>query len=178
MNVVYPSNSISGLRLEISSVTTMAIECWLLIKTGYIDLTSAYGVSEFSVFISRNLFVNDLNSCEELVFFLLLVKLFEQIAKSISSNQCTWPYKAEYQMYSWATNCYQLFLKVSVGMLPINTTLGIIVALIWIFKQFLMQICISHYSQFLLLGGCCTRLLRRKPCILQSHHSCHLVCIS
>ena len=32
----------------------------------YIDLTSAYGISESSVFVARNLFVNAVNSCEAL----------------------------------------------------------------------------------------------------------------
>ena len=31
-----------------------------------IDLTSAYGISESSVFVARNVFVNAVNSCEAL----------------------------------------------------------------------------------------------------------------
>jgi hypothetical protein len=43
-------------------------------RAGYIDLTSAYGVSESSVIILRNLFVNGMNSCEEQKIVFLMVK--------------------------------------------------------------------------------------------------------
>ena len=38
----------------------------LLAGASYIDLTSTYGISESSVFVARNLFVNAVNSCEAL----------------------------------------------------------------------------------------------------------------
>ena len=42
----------------------MAAGLCLLAGASYIDLTSAYGVSESSVFVAMNLFVNAVNSCE------------------------------------------------------------------------------------------------------------------
>ena len=45
---------------------TMAIGLCLLAGASYIDLTSAYGISESSVFVARNLFVNAVISCEAL----------------------------------------------------------------------------------------------------------------
>ena len=55
-NKVLSSNSTSGLGKVISPEMTMAIGLCLLAGTSYIDLTSAYGVSESSVFAARNLF--------------------------------------------------------------------------------------------------------------------------
>ena len=45
---------------------TMAVGLCLLAGASYIDLTSAYGISESSVFVARNLFVNAVNSCQAL----------------------------------------------------------------------------------------------------------------
>ena len=45
---------------------TIAIGLHLLAGASYIDLTSAYGISESSVFVARNLFVNAVTSCEAL----------------------------------------------------------------------------------------------------------------
>ena len=50
----------------ISPEMTMAIGLCLLAGASYIDLTSAYGVTESYVFAARNLFVDAVNSCEEL----------------------------------------------------------------------------------------------------------------
>jgi hypothetical protein len=65
-NIVLSSNSTSGLGEVISPEVTMAIGLCLLAEASYIDLTSAYGISESSVFVARNLFVNAVNSCEAL----------------------------------------------------------------------------------------------------------------
>ena len=50
----------------ISPEVTMAIGLHLLAGASYIDLTSAYEISESSVFVARNLFVHAVNSCEAL----------------------------------------------------------------------------------------------------------------
>jgi DDE superfamily endonuclease len=65
-NIVLSSNSTSGLGEVISPKMTMAVGLCLLAGASYIDLTSAYGISESSVFVVRNLFVNAVNSCEAL----------------------------------------------------------------------------------------------------------------
>ena len=65
-NIVISSNSTSGLGEVISPEMTMAVGLCLLAGASYIDLTSAYGISESSVFVARNLFVNAVNSCEAL----------------------------------------------------------------------------------------------------------------
>jgi hypothetical protein len=61
-NLVLSSNSISGLGKVISPEMTMSIGLQLLAGASYIDLTSAYGISEFSVFVARIIFVNVVNS--------------------------------------------------------------------------------------------------------------------
>ena len=63
-NIVISSNSTSGLGEVISPEMTMAVGLCLLAGASYIDLTSAYGISESSVFVARNLFVNAVNSFE------------------------------------------------------------------------------------------------------------------
>ena len=73
-NKVLSSNSTSGLGEVISPEMTMAIGLRLLAGASYIDLTSAYGVSESSVFAARNLFVDAVISCEELKIVFLIVK--------------------------------------------------------------------------------------------------------
>ena len=73
-NEVLSSNSTSGLGEVISPQMTMAIGLCLLAGASYIDLTSAYGASESSVFAARNLFVDAVNSCEELKIVSLIVK--------------------------------------------------------------------------------------------------------
>ena len=65
-NIVISSNSTSGLGEVISPEMTMAVGLCLLAGASYIDLTSAYGISESSVFVARNLFVNAVNSFEAL----------------------------------------------------------------------------------------------------------------
>jgi DDE superfamily endonuclease len=65
-NIGLSSNSTSGLGKVISPEMTMAIGLHLLAGASYIDLTSTYGISESSVFVARNLFVNAVNSCEAL----------------------------------------------------------------------------------------------------------------
>ena len=65
-NKVLSSNSTSGLGEVISPEMKMDIGLCLLAGASYIDLTSAYGFSESSVFAARNLFVDAVNSCEEL----------------------------------------------------------------------------------------------------------------
>ena len=65
-NIVISSNSTSGLGEVISPEMTMAVGLCLLAGASYIDLTSAYGISESSVFVARNLFVNAVNSCQAL----------------------------------------------------------------------------------------------------------------
>ena len=75
-NIVLSSNSTSGLGEVISPEVTMAIGLCLLAGASYIDLTSAYGISESSVFVARNLFVNAVNSCEALKIAFLTVKFF------------------------------------------------------------------------------------------------------
>ena len=65
-NIVISSNSTSGLGKVISPEMTMAVGLCFLAGACYIDLTSAYGISESSVFVARNLFVNAVNSCEAL----------------------------------------------------------------------------------------------------------------
>ena len=65
-NIVLSSNSTSGLGEVINLEMTMAIGLCLLAGASYIDLTSAYGISESSVFVARNLFVNAVNSFEAL----------------------------------------------------------------------------------------------------------------
>ena len=65
-NEVISSNSTSGLGEVISPEMTMAIGLCLLAGASYLHLTSTYGVSESSVFAARNLFVDAVNSCEEL----------------------------------------------------------------------------------------------------------------
>jgi hypothetical protein len=65
-NAVLSSNSTNGLGEVISPEMTMAMGLCLLVGASYIDLTSAYGINESSVFVARILFVNAVNSCEAL----------------------------------------------------------------------------------------------------------------
>ena len=65
-NIVLSSNSTNGLGEVISPEMTMAVGLCLLAGASYIDLTSAYGISESSVSVARNLFVNAVDSCEAL----------------------------------------------------------------------------------------------------------------
>ena len=53
-NIVISSNSTSGLGEVISPEMTMAVGLCLLAGASYIDLTSAYGIDESSVFVARN----------------------------------------------------------------------------------------------------------------------------
>ena len=53
-NTVLSSNSTSRLGEVISPEMTMAIGLCLLAGASYIDLTSAYGIDESSVFVARN----------------------------------------------------------------------------------------------------------------------------
>ena len=73
-NIALPSNSTSGLGEVISPEITIAIELCPLGGARYIDLTIAYGISESSVFVARNLFVNAVSSCEALKLLFLIVK--------------------------------------------------------------------------------------------------------
>ena len=63
-NIIISSNSNSGLGEVFSPEMTMAITFWLFAMASYIDLTSAYGLIESSVFVVRKLFVNAVNSCD------------------------------------------------------------------------------------------------------------------
>ena len=65
-SIILSSNITSGLGEVISPEMTMAIGLCLLAGASYIVLTSAYGISESSVFVARDLFVNAVNSCQAL----------------------------------------------------------------------------------------------------------------
>jgi hypothetical protein len=52
-NIVLSSNSTSRLGEVINPEMTMTIGLCLLVGASYIDLTSAYGISESSVFFSK-----------------------------------------------------------------------------------------------------------------------------
>ena len=66
MNIFLSSYCTSGLSKVISPEMTMAIGLHLLAGASYINLTSAHGISDFSVFVARHLFVNARSSCEAL----------------------------------------------------------------------------------------------------------------
>ena len=65
-DVTMSNNSTRGLGEVIIPEVTMAIGIRLLAGASYIDLTTAYGVSESSVFLSRNIFVDAVNTCDTL----------------------------------------------------------------------------------------------------------------
>ena len=75
-NIALSSNSTGGLGEVISHKMKMTIGLCLFAGASYIDITSAYRISESSVFVVRNLFVNAVNSCEALKIAFLTVKFF------------------------------------------------------------------------------------------------------
>jgi hypothetical protein len=60
------NNSAGGLGGVIIPKVLMAIGVCLLAGVTYIDLTTAYGGSELSVFLSGNIFVDAVNTCDTL----------------------------------------------------------------------------------------------------------------
>ena len=64
--VAMSNNSVGGLGGVIITEVTMAIGICLLAGATYIDLTTAYGGCELSVFLSGNIFVDAVNTCDTL----------------------------------------------------------------------------------------------------------------
>ena len=64
-DVAMSNNSTGGPGGVIIPKVTMAIGIHLLLWTSYIDVTTAYGVSESCVFPSRDIFVDAVIACDK-----------------------------------------------------------------------------------------------------------------
>ena len=178
----FKSSSTCWLGEVVSPEMIMAIGLWLMVGVGSKTLTSTCGVSESPVILLRNLFVNDMNSCEELKIIFLMVKKVLM--------HCKMDFKQRVHMtlhedvldvfYWWAPYWNQVSLtqRMCMGMLPIHSTLGTIIAMAWIFKQCVMQVCTSYLSLLLPLESHLNRLHWKKPPFIQFYLSCCLVFIS
>ena len=130
-NIVLSSNSTSGLGEVINLEMTMAIGLCLLAGASYIDLTSAYGISESSVFVARILFVNAVNSSEALKVVFPDSKVdFNVLQNGFKPRVHMVLYKDVLDVLMDSLLRSSVPQKENVGILPIHITLDITVALV------------------------------------------------
>ena len=177
-NIVLSSNSTSGLGEIISPEMTMAIGLHPLVGASYIDLTSAYGISESSVFVARSLFVIAANSCEALKV------VFSDSEEDFNVLQNGFQAKSTYGLISGCDGCIDgLLIEIKH---PSERE----------YRNFPNSYYSGHYccyglniqvvcdvnmcfifSHLLPLGSHLTRLLWKRLHFIQAYLICHLVCI-